>query len=76
MVKNKRVLDLSTRFIRINSHFKIVLGRLILVSLVTIFQALGIICANNWVVTPEIFFLFSNMLLSLEKQSEDDMQAE
>lgn len=40
--------------------------------LVTLFEILGILCFNNWKVTPAIFFMIANMFLMIKRQGTDD----
>jgi hypothetical protein len=54
--------------IKINDHYEITIGRLVLFIIVTFFQFLGIWCTNDWVITPSLFFLLANAFLVLGKQ--------
>ena len=62
----------TKRKLTINDHFEVSVGRLLLVSFITLFQFLGLWCGNNWVLTPEMFFLVSNAILALEKQTSEN----
>lgn len=53
--------------IYINDTLEIGCGRLVFMGLIVMFQVLGIMCCNNWVVTPEIFFVLSTFIGSFKK---------
>jgi len=65
------LVDLSET-IRIDSNFEISYGRLLITILVTLFEVLGILSYNNWVIHPSIFFLISNTFLTLTKKDVEE----
>jgi len=63
--------NFAKKRIYINDTLEIGCGRLVFMGLIVTFQILGIMCCNNWVVTPEIFFTLSTFLGSLRKKDKD-----
>lgn len=65
------MLDL-TKTIKINDHFEITYARILFVSFITLFEILAIICFNNWIITPAVFFIMGNMVFSFSKKPIDE----
>ncbi len=63
-------MDLTKKKVKINEHLEITLGRFLIFVFVLLFQILGILCVNNWVFTPSVFFTLSSSIFLFQKQSE------
>jgi hypothetical protein len=78
-MKKEDILDrwntLAIRKIKINEHTQITVGRLVLMSVIFLFQILGMLCFNNWIWDASMFFAFGTFVGSLskpEKEKEKD----
>lgn len=65
------MVDLTKR-IKINDNYQITYGRLLLIFLLTLFEVLGILCLNDWVLVPEVFFTLANAFMLLSKRPTDE----
>ena len=63
------MVDWTNKKFYINDTTQIMLGKLVIVVCITLFQFLGMWCENGWVLSGSMFFLFANAFFTLSKST-------
>lgn len=69
MSGDDEVVQWTNKKYYINDTTQITLGKLLIVVIITLFQFLGLLCDNQWILTGSMFFLIANAFFAFNKST-------
>ena len=63
------MVEWTKKKIFINDTIQITLGKFLFVLAITMFQFLGLLCDNGWILTGSMFFLIANAFFAMSKST-------